>query len=134
MPCAAPILTLLEPFRCLFTAPTWTTLLTLLGGTLLARGRRTVTAALWHTGQHQDPHFSAFHQVLNRAPWSPLATRGEPEFTHPHLATRHSPLAASRSLLTLIVDTFLPAGGPLDVVIDATLERRWGATIRQRGP
>ncbi len=113
MPCAAPMITLLEPFRCLFTAPTWKKMLTLLRGTLLARGRRTVTAALWHTGHHQDPHFSAFHQVLNRAHWSPLA--------------------ASRSLLTLIVDTFLQAGGTLDVVIDETLERRWGAKIRKRG-
>jgi DDE superfamily endonuclease len=47
-------------------------MLTLLRGTLLARGRRTVTAALWHTGHEQDPHFSTFHQVLNRARWSPL--------------------------------------------------------------
>src|SRR5262245_46313562 len=106
MPCTAPIITVLEPFRCLFTAPTWTKMLTLLRGTLLARGRRTVTAALWHTGHEQDPHFSAFHQVLNRARWSPLR--------------------ASRSLLTLIMETFVPAGGSLDIVIDETLEtKRW---------
>jgi hypothetical protein len=72
MPCSAPIITLLDPFRCLFTEPTWKRLLTLLRGTLLARGRRTVTAALWQTGHEQDPHFSAFHQALNRARWSPL--------------------------------------------------------------
>jgi hypothetical protein len=75
MPCTAPIITLLEPFRCLFTAPTWKKMLTLLRGTLLARGRRTVTTALWHTGHEQDPHFSAFHQVLNRA--RGLATTGK---------------------------------------------------------
>jgi hypothetical protein len=62
-PCSEPIITLLEPFRPLFTAPTWKKMLTLLQGTLLARGRRTVTAALWQTGHQQDPHFSAFHQV-----------------------------------------------------------------------
>jgi hypothetical protein len=72
MPCTAPIITLLEPFRCLFTAPTWKKMLTLLRGPLLARGRRTVSAALWQTGHEQDPNFSAFHQVLNRARWSPL--------------------------------------------------------------
>jgi hypothetical protein len=88
-------------------------MLTLLRGTLLARGRRTVTAALWHTGHEQNPNFSAFHQVLNRARWSPLQ--------------------ASRQLLTLIVDTFIQAGGALDIVIDETLERRWGAKIRKRG-
>jgi hypothetical protein len=66
MPCTAPIITMLEPFRCLFTAPTWKKMLTLLRGTLLARGRRTVTTALWYTGHQQDPSFSTFHQVLNR--------------------------------------------------------------------
>jgi hypothetical protein len=88
-------------------------MLTLLRGTLRARGRRTVTAALWHTGHDQDPHFSAFHQVLNRAHWSPLL--------------------ASRRLLTLIIQTFVQAGGSLDIVIDETLERRWGPKIRKRG-
>lgn len=60
MPCTAPSIPLLEAFRPLFTAPTWKKMLTLLRGTLLARGPRTVTAALWHTGHEQDPHFSAF--------------------------------------------------------------------------
>jgi hypothetical protein len=113
MPCTAPIITLLEPFRCLFTAPTWQKMLRLLRGTLLARGRRTVRAALWHTGHEQDPHFSGFHHVLNRARWSPLA--------------------ASRQLLRRIIETFIQAGGTLDIVIDETLERRWGAKIRTRG-
>jgi hypothetical protein len=73
-----------------------------------------VTTALWHTGHGQDPHFSAFHQVLNRARWSPLQ--------------------ASRHVLTLIIQTFVAAGGRLDIVIDETLERRWGPKIRKRGP
>src|SRR5215813_7740070 len=113
MPCCDPIIAMLMQFRPLFTAPTWKHMLTLLRGTLLARGRRTVSAALWHTGHEQDPHFSSFHQVLNRARWSPLQ--------------------ASRDLLTLIIETFVPAGGTLDIVIDETLERRWGAKIRKRG-
>jgi hypothetical protein len=113
MPCTTPSIPLLDAFRPVFTAPTWKKMLTLLRGTLLARGRRTVTAALWHTGHEQDSHFSAFHQVLNRAHWSPLQ--------------------ASRSLLTLIIQTFVQAGGSLDIVIDETLERRWGPKIRKRG-
>jgi hypothetical protein len=72
MPCPDPILLMLEPFRPLFTAPTWKKMQVLLRGTLLARGRRTVTAALWQTGHKPDPRFSNFHQVLNRARWSPL--------------------------------------------------------------
>ena len=63
MPCADPIITMLEPFRPLFTGPTWKKMLILLRGTLLARGRRTVTAALWQTGRKPVPHFSSFHQV-----------------------------------------------------------------------
>jgi hypothetical protein len=113
MPCTDPIITMLEPFRCVFTAPTWKKMLTLLRGTLLARGRRTVTTALWSTGHEQDSNFSAFHQALNRARWSPLQ--------------------ASRHLLKLIIDTFGQAGGSVDISIDETLERRWGARSASAG-
>lgn len=87
--------------------------MTLLTGTLLARGRRTVAAALRASGNQQAAHWSLFHQVLNRARWSPLAV--------------------SRQLLLLIVETFVPAGACVDLVIDETLERRWGSKIRKRG-
>src|ERR1700736_4703102 len=46
---------------------------------------------------------------------------------------RWSPLAVSRQLLQLIRETFVPAGGTLELVIDETLERRWGSQIRKRG-
>ncbi len=108
-----PIIAMLAQFQPLFTTPTWKKMMTLLTGTLLARGRRTVTAALWQTGHHLDSNFSRFHQVLNRARWSPLE--------------------ASRQLLSLIMETFIQAGGGIDVVIDETLERRWGAKISKRG-
>jgi hypothetical protein len=36
-------------------------------------------------------------------------------------------------LLSLIVETFVQAGGGIDIVIDETLERRWGTKIRKRG-
>jgi DDE superfamily endonuclease len=84
-----------------------------LTGTLLAQGRRTVAAALRASGKAQASHWSRFHQVLNRAGWSPLAV--------------------SRHLLLLIVETFVPAGAGVDLLIDETLERRWGSTIRKRG-
>jgi hypothetical protein len=75
----------------------------LLTGTMLARGRRTVTAALYQTGHQLDTNFSMFHHVLNRARWSPLVV--------------------SRHLLSLIVETCFQAGGGLDRVIDEPLER-----------
>ena len=85
----------------------------LLVGTLLAHGRRTVTAALRHMGQGDTPSFSLYHQVFNRARWSALK--------------------GSRCLLSLLVQTFDAAGGSLTFVIDETLERRWGRRINKRG-
>jgi DDE superfamily endonuclease len=113
MPLPDPIIEVLAAFRPLFTAPTWRKLMTLLTGTLLAHGRRTVAAALRHTGNERETNFSTFHQVLNRARWSPLAV--------------------SRQLLTIIVETFVQAGGTLELIIDETLERRWGPKISKRG-
>jgi len=39
----------------------------------------------------------------------------------------------SRLLLQLIISTFIHAGGTLEIVIDETLERRWGPKISKRG-
>jgi hypothetical protein len=113
MPPSDPIIAILAQFQPVFTAPTWKKLMTLLTGTLLARGRRTVTAALRQTGHHLDSNLSTFHQVLNRARWSPMEV--------------------SRHLLSLIVETFVQAGNAIDRVIDEPLERRWGAKISKRG-
>ena len=113
MPLPDPIREVLTVFRPLFTAPTWRKLMTLLTGTLLAQGRRTVAAALRASGNGMAPNWSSFHQVLNRARWSPLAV--------------------SRQLLLLIVETFVPVGADVDLVIDETLERRWGSQISKRG-
>lgn len=46
---------------------------------------------------------------------------------------RWSPFAVSRQLLLLIVETVVPAGASVDLVIDETLERRWGRKISKRG-
>lgn len=113
MPLPDPMIEVLSVFRPLFTAPTWRKLMILLSGTLLVRGRRTVAAALRASGNAQASNWSLFHQVLNRARWSPLAV--------------------SRQLLLLIVETFVPAGACVDLVIDETLERRWGSQISKRG-
>jgi hypothetical protein len=109
MPLPDPIREVLTLFRPLFTAPTWRKLMTLLTGTRFSQGRRTVAAALRASGNEQAANWSCFHQVLNRARWSPLAL--------------------SRQLLLLIVETFVPAGTCVDLVSDETLERRWGSKI-----
>lgn len=113
MPLPDPIIEVLAHFRPLFTAPTWRKLMVLLTGTMLAHGPRTVAAALRHTGNEMEINFSTFHQVLNRARWSPLEV--------------------SQQLLHLIIHTFVQTGGTVDLVIDETLERRWGAKISKRG-
>ena len=60
-------------------------------------------------GHQMNPQFSVFHHVLNRARWSPLEV--------------------SRSLLQVLVAPFVGAGGTVEIVIDETLERRWGRKI-----
>ena len=75
--------------------------MTLLTGTRLSHGRRTVCAALRLSGEATHAHWSLYHQVLNRARWSPLA--------------------ASRCLLWLIVDTLLPPDAPIDHAIETLL-------------
>lgn len=85
----------------------------LVEGTLLARGRRTVASALRASGHSDDPHFSNYHQVMNRAVWSLKEL--------------------SRRLLCLLVRRFVAAGGRVSIVVDETLERRWGRQITMRG-
>src|SRR5205823_224142 len=46
---------------------------------------------------------------------------------------RWSPLAVSRRLLHVLVHTFVHAGGSVEIVMDETLERRWGRKISKRG-
>ncbi len=107
------ILSVLAIFQSAFTSPTWDKAQVLLIGTLLARGRRTVTAALRQMGRGQEEDFSLYHHVLNRAQWSLLEL--------------------SQLLLQALIKAFVAASGSLTFVIDETLERRWGPTIRKRG-
>lgn len=103
----------LAGFADLFTHPTWTNALMLLTGAILAPGRRTVTAALRILGREHDPDFCTFHRVLNRGAWSSRALAGR--------------------LLRLLIETFVPAGAPIVIGLDDSIERRWGAKIRARG-
>ena len=107
------MLSRLEGFADLFTRPTWSNVLVLLAGVVLAPGRRTVTAALRILGRDRDPGFCTFHRILNRAAWSSRAVAGR--------------------LLILLVKAFVPSGAPVVIGIDDTIERRWGAKISARG-
>ena len=114
MPTPSPkIIQLLSVFAMAFTAPTFAKALVLLYGTILAPGRRTVTAALRVMGLADSKHFTNYHRVLNRDRWSPWVL--------------------SKLLLGLIIQIFLPAGMPLILLIDETLERRRGRKIKYKG-
>jgi hypothetical protein len=47
--------------------------------------------------------------------------------------TPHGRSSPACQLLLLIVETFVPAGACVDLVIDETLERRWGSKIEPPG-
>jgi DDE superfamily endonuclease len=108
-----PVLMLLQSFAEVFTRPTFSHVLLLVCGTLLASGRRTITAALRAVGQGKERHFTTYHRVLNRAVWSPFSL--------------------SRILFQLLAKTFLTANEPLILLLDGTLERRWGKRITYKG-
>jgi hypothetical protein len=107
------IMTVLVPFAPLFQAKTWQKVPVLLIGTILTPGKRTVTAALRVMGLQDDSQFAKYHQVLNRAAWSPLAM--------------------AKRLLDLLITMIYPGDQPLVFGIDDTLERRWGRQIAARG-
>ena len=109
----AAIITVLDHFRPVFIETTYQKVVELIVGALLARGRRTVAAALRAVGKSDEQNWSKYHHVLNRAKWSGLQ--------------------ASNLLLSLIVITFVPVGGVVTIAVDETLERRWGPRIRKRG-
>lgn len=113
MSLSEPIMNILCEFESAFSQPTWSKIQVLIIGTRIARGRRTVTAALRQMGLCETLNFSLYHHVLNRAQWSTLEL--------------------SRRLLLLLVRTFSVVGSDLTFVIDETLERRWGRRITLRG-
>ena len=107
------LLSCLAIFADLFTRPTWSNVLVLLAGVILAPGRRTVTSALRILGREHDSDFGTFHRILSRAVWSSRAVAGR--------------------LLILLIAAFVPAGAPIVIGIDDTIERRWGPKISARG-
>lgn len=99
----------LHIFRPLFSKSVWANLLVLIWGTILAKGPRTISAALRAMGLHEEKCFHKFHWVLNGAKWSALK--------------------ASRILFNYI-NRLVPFNEPLVVIFDETLEPREGEKIK----
>jgi hypothetical protein len=107
------IIRVLRPFEAVFSERVWEWVKILLVGTILAPGRRTVTAALRVMGLSEEAQFQNYHRVLNRANWSSREL--------------------SRLLLMALVDGLVAMGVPIVIGLDDTIERRWGAKIAARG-
>jgi hypothetical protein len=103
----------LAPFAPLFSKRVWQHVQLLLVGMILSPGKRTVASALRAVGLDEERQFCRYHRVLSRAVWSSRE--------------------ASRILLGLLIEAFVPEGGPLVVAIDETLERRRGKKISAKG-
>jgi DDE superfamily endonuclease len=103
----------LAPFAPLFSRRVFRHLQVLVAGAILAPGKRTVASALRAMGLDQEKRFHRYHRVLSRAGWSSRK--------------------ASRVLLGLLVEAFVPEESPLVLGIDETLERRYGRKISARG-
>ena len=114
MPPSAHPSTLLAPFQSLFSAPTWRKVQRLIVGTLLAHGRRTVTAA-------PTTHGTRRHGVVQSLP---SGVQPGSMVRSPRAAAVFCPCWCRPST---------PPGGSLTFVIDETLERRWGRRISKRG-
>src|ERR687884_899904 len=114
MPASVPemLAAWMQPFASAFTPAVWRHVLVLVAGTVLAPGRRTVTAALRVMGLDQGAGFAVYHRVLSLGRWSSRAV--------------------AHRLLLLLVAALVPTG-PVVVGIDDTIERRWGAKIKARG-
>src|SRR3954449_11661554 len=102
----------MQPFASAFTPASWRHVLVLVAGTVLAPGRRTVTAALRVMGLDQAAGFAVYHRVLSLGRWSSRAV--------------------AHRLLLLLVAALVPQG-PVVIGLDDTIERRWGAKIKARG-
>lgn len=109
----AAIVPILAPFATLFTNPTWQQAQLLLVGAILATGQRTVAAALRVMGRSDQDDFARYHEVLNRAVWSPRE--------------------AARILLLLLLRHPDHGDGPLVFGIDETLHKAQNETRKPQG-
>jgi hypothetical protein len=100
---------LLTVGRPCFTAPSYRTFCQLVCGLIAAGGRRTVTGMLTGAGLARAWHHSRAHHLFAYA-------RGDPD-------------RLGLALLGLIVARLVPAGAPIELVVDDTLFRRRGRRV-----
>ncbi|MBO0884328.1 MAG: transposase, partial [Mycobacterium sp.] len=99
----------LETFRPCFTAPTFTTFVTLLAGMVAQPANRTVCGMLTGAGMAGVWHHSRAHRFFAYARWHPDTV--------------------GLAVLRLIVGHLIPVGASLTVAVDDTLFRRRGHKV-----
>jgi hypothetical protein len=102
----------LQHFSRLFTAPTWRHVQVLLTGAIICQGARRVSTILRVMGLSQEKRFEKYYRVFNRAKWNSIS--------------------GAKILLGLLLQ-ILPAAFPLLIVVDDTIERRSGRSIKAKG-
>lgn len=105
-------LPLLEPFRCVFTDPSFGTFVCLMTGWALSHRRRFVTDQIWSSGCTHRGHHSRYHRFYSDSAWKLDAM--------------------SRVLAFLVIRVFVPSG-IIELALDDTLCRKRGLTIYGTG-
>ena len=106
------IVRILSPFMQMFSVPAWKKAKILCVGAILCIGIRRITSILRVMGLHAERRFEQYHRFLNRDSWNPLL--------------------GAKILLGLLI-ALLPPHWPLLLVLDETIERRKGKTIKAKG-
>ena len=103
---------LVSSFSIAFSDTVFQRAITLMIGTILTMGRRTVTTALWTVRSLMDGHFSSYHRVFSRARWSlwPLG-----------------------KVLAAAVIALVPENEPVCVAMDDTTAQHKGAKVYGKG-
>jgi len=105
-------LALLQHFAPVFTAPTFTTYVTILTGWILSHRHRYVTELIFASGHVGDGHWSRFHRFFSHAAWD---------------------LDTLSMFLAKLVVTILAPGAELLWAVDDTLCRKRGLTLYGAG-
>lgn len=106
------IVSLLSEFESIFTKPTWQYARTLLIGSILCSGKRTVSSALRVMSLANCKRFERYHRVLSKSQWNQLIL--------------------GKILLGLLIK-LVPLGFPILIAMDDTIERRGGGKIKAIG-
>lgn len=103
---------LISSFSPLFSKNIFIRVRILLLGLILTKGNRTICSILRTLDLSQVKDWSKYHRVLSRAKWSSFH--------------------CSKILLSKLLSNFVK-GNQVVMVIDETIERRWGSQIKARG-